>query len=493
MIILKICDYFWWIANLGVVPLFLSAAFLFLPAFFTLLALTIFVLAVLDAIILSPLTWLLRLVIQNKHQFLTLNSHKVKALSIYLVLASLPSLAQESFFMAKGEQIELKLDDLVKFSIGNPQVITHKYLKTEKKFLIKANKLGFSDLVIWTKAAKKSYHFYVLSKLQHSNQLKLSESIKALSLNAVPKGEFIIIEGELRDITQIKALHQLVKLAKNKVLLKTYISPKLQIKIISEIYQDFLDFEIDSISCLTDNSKLTCHYQGDHPLIAERVNYFENLYGVQFQKRASTDYLKNFQIKLKIIQHENSHFLKAQTGLDIIEAQLAELFDYGLGHIVRKNALHFQQGQEQVNLLAEPETYLRLGEEVEFKVGAEIQFQGSERVDHRNLVTYQWKFAGLKLKLKLTQENGRYLIRYHTTFSLPSENSISGSESTSTLYLDKNTSSKLFQVGYSNDTSSKKGLPLLSDIPILGQLFSDNSNASQYKNIVAFIQLEELP
>ena len=146
-----------WIANLGVVPLFSFAFFLLAPAFFLFNFLRILVCVVLEDIFLS-LSYQFNK--QYRAIFLTCFLLLVKGFIAQSTAFASASSKQKNIFLAKGEQIELDINNLDSFSIGNSEVVQCKYLSKTKKFLVKGKMLGFSDLIIKS-GEDQIYHIYV--------------------------------------------------------------------------------------------------------------------------------------------------------------------------------------------------------------------------------------------------------------------------------------------------------------------------------------------
>lgn len=487
-------SYFSWTANLGVVPLFLLAAFLFLPILVFLLSLILLVCCVLDAIIHTPLTIFNSLFNSiRKYKYLTFLGLKVKILLLSSSFAASQPQSTITHFLAKGEQLELRFPKLTQISIGNKDVIKHKYLKSRNVLVIKGHKLGFSDLVLWNKKEKQTHHFFVSSKIQKVKKLELSNTLKGLGLEVVPSGEFIFVDGVINSLSTLRAVQKIRELSSDKIILKTNLNIEVRNSLVAKIYQDFLSYGIQQIKCELAIPSLECEYQESSSELDEILKNYTTLYGVNFKKMLNSKAAQNFRLKLKIIQYQKSQYFKASSGLHQLNARVEDLFSYGLDQLIYNNQVQLSQGEEEINMLSEPETVLKMNEEVEFKIGADIQFQNSSNINSNQVTTTQWKFAGLKLKVKVVKDNGRYLIQYKNSFTSPSAQAITGSHSNSSLWIDLEKSSPLFRLGYQTGKEMNHSLPGLSAIPILGRLFSAKDSLSEYKTILGYIKLEKVP
>ena len=99
-----------------------------------------------------------------------------------------------------GQQWEIDASNMRLFSAGSKEVLSTKYLKTKKKILIKAKKLGFSDLMIHLKNGKKiSYQIYVISKRNHLSLAQLIELGRQFNLKTDVFGEYVTLTGILKE------------------------------------------------------------------------------------------------------------------------------------------------------------------------------------------------------------------------------------------------------------------------------------------------------
>src|SRR5690606_7567559 len=133
-----------WIANLGVVPLLLFSAFLFVPAFLFLSFLLMRVIVVLDDI---KVSFRLTIFKYLNLPFLAKVPLFVKGLFLFSLLAT-PTFAlsienPEHLILSKGEQKEVTVGLFSKFSLGNPEVISL-HSENKGKMLVKAKSIGFS-------------------------------------------------------------------------------------------------------------------------------------------------------------------------------------------------------------------------------------------------------------------------------------------------------------------------------------------------------------
>jgi hypothetical protein len=152
-----------WIENLGVVPLFLFSAFLLAPAFFAFLNLLFVVTHVLETIgkLLYSRDYYHRRIntnIFNNHyntnfklSFLPIFGQCVKGIFGFLLLNLMltGTYAQaEDYILSRGQSMTLKLPQMVKFNVGNKEVLTYKLNESNKTLLIRGTSLGTSEILV---------------------------------------------------------------------------------------------------------------------------------------------------------------------------------------------------------------------------------------------------------------------------------------------------------------------------------------------------------
>ncbi|MCK5072583.1 MAG: hypothetical protein KAQ98_04095 [Bacteriovoracaceae bacterium] len=489
-------SYFTWISNFGVVPLFLSAFFLLMPALLLLLFLFDFVTLVLDTI-----CNLLKIDIHACGiKYLPLRTQTVKALmfSTVIIITTIThstafgkTNSYENIIISKGEHREFKIKSLVKFSVGNNEIISQKFYPKKGTMLIKGKKMGYTELVVWhAKNKTKRFRIYVLSKIAQMKILHLAETLKAMNLSVDISGTMIQAKGVIDSMDDLRLIKKLIKNNNKNLHLKVTLHDDLRNLIIGVVYKEFFDEYIESISCKSDAIEIICQYDKDYSPPPEIKNYLKKNYLVSFIPVSSKSKKKNFLVKLKLIQMEKLDGEEFSLGLSQLSGNLGELFQNGIKSVLEKNSFILSNRNIHLSTLAEPETLLRPGKETLIEVGAQIPYQlsgNSEQVPHIN-----WKFAGLRVVLTLQRQNRDYVIKFQTEFSRPAPNGgISGNKENSWAILRAGHPLQLFQIGLKTEGKSTYSFPWLSKIPILGNIFKSKSSQSNYKRITGVIILEE--
>ena len=197
-----------WIANFGVVPLFLLAAFLFEPAFFAFLALLFSVTHVLETIGQLLYNRLSKNGINTNNLlcFKNLNfkpsflpSFRPCVKGIFVFLSLIQASYAEDFVLSKGQSITLALPSLEKFNIGNKEVLSYRFNEKDKTLIIRGAKLGTSEVLIWERGLSlpKEHQVFVISKAQEAKFLHLAQLLHSLGLETQVQIPHLKVSGEL--------------------------------------------------------------------------------------------------------------------------------------------------------------------------------------------------------------------------------------------------------------------------------------------------------
>ncbi len=474
-------------ANLGVVPLLRLAAFLFAPIALCLALRRFSVTAVLEAINISSRNFL--------------KDSNLKPLNVTIALffvkglLLLPSASQASdptsdIILSKGEQKEIDLKGLKNFSVGNPEVISYKFLAKTGKLLVKGKKVGFTDLVVWTKKGKEIFSLYVLSKQKFLKTFQLAEALKNLELSIDIKGPVMTASGILSDFGDYLYLQKIKGQFQDQVFFKINLDPKLRNHIIAQIYKKLYSNGFSHVNCQTDWMDVMCFYEGeknDHLL-----KQLASFYRVSFVQQDSRLKHKNYRLKLKLIQLEQMDGREIHLGLDKLKSSISDLFEFGIKKLIDDNFVFLTQSKMDLSTLAEPELVVNLNTPQLTEIGSQIPYQNINTQGANIIAPIDWKFAGLRIKTKLTESYGKILLDYDTEFSRPMDQAISGSKETSSALLEIGEPLKIFQIGFQTTSKGRQGIPLISNIPILKHLFESKSDQKTYKQIYGYVILEAI-
>jgi hypothetical protein len=476
---------FSWIANLGVVPLFLSAAFLLAPAALCLALRRFSVTAVLEAMDIS--SGHTRYISNLKLLNLTRSLLFVK-MFLLIPTALFAQGSPSDIILAKGEQKELHFSGLKKFSVGNHEIISYKLMPKTGKLLVKGKKVGFTDLVIWTKAGKQVLSLYVLSKQKFLKTFQLADALRNLNLTIDIKGPIMTASGTLSDFSDFLYLQKVKGQFQDQVFFKINLGPELRNHIVGQIYKKLYANGFSSVVCQADFLDIICFYEGSsNPDLLKQMGTY---YRVSFIQQDSRFRHKNYRLKLKLIQLERMDGSEIHLGLDQLKSTVHDLFDFGLRRLIDDNMIFFNKSKMDLSTLAEPEMVVNLNTPQLIEIGSKIPYQNISVKGATVIAPITWRFAGLKISTKITESYGKLLLNYETTFSHPVDQAISGSKEVSSALLDVGIPLKIFQIGFQTTAKSRSGLPFISDIPILKHLFESKSDQKTYKQIYGYVVLE---
>jgi hypothetical protein len=497
-LIISLTDFYffsWWIANFGVEPLLLFAFFLFLPAFTFLRALLFFVTRVFETIVI--LLQRNQLCEHRRFKYLPTIQNYVKAFALTIFLSptqgstSLQApMENQSLILSIGEIREISLPNLNRFTVGNNDSLTHKFLEGKKTLLIKAKKLGLSEIHIWKKNNKRlKIQVYVLSK---SNQLKLlsiAESFKNLGLEIQTQGPWLKISGDLDQVSTYNQFLKLTKEHKDKIQVEVILSHYLKKKLLAMVIKALFDDHISGFKCEFQDIQLICHLNDSRLPSSEVENFLKKQFAVKFIRHNNHNQSKNYRIKMKIIQSvtksSNSHSL----GLYQLEGSIKSLFDDGFKSHFEKNLLHLKSLGIKTSLLAEPNILIRPNKMVRLQIGSDLPYQSTSKEGVQNT---SFKFAGLKLKLKLEIQGDGYLLDYSAEVTKPGQRgAISGSKESASARISLFKPVQLFEISFQSDSLNDQGIKALSKTPFLGGLFKNKEKSKTYKKISGIIYLEE--
>lgn len=392
--------------------------------------------------------------------------------------------------ISKGEVHELPFLSTQRFSVSQKKCLSAKVIKNQKKIILKGLCLGFAEVVIWKKSESTIYPVYILSKQEQLKLTKTLQTLNSYGLAANFNGDFIEIKNEIKNIEQYQLIQKLN--GKNKLLIQSRINKKLRNKIIGEIYEIFHEEDLSDYYCKIKNIKFHCSYSESQELNKTSKKYLQDYYGVSLFKRKDSESSKNFRIKLIIYQLERSDGEEISFGLDQINTRGVDLFASGLPALVNNNQILFKDNQIQVSTLARPETIINLGKKATIQLGSEIPF----KTQVEGVMTTQWRFAGIKLNLKLDKISKNYQIDYSTELYKPTIQGdqvfLNGSKNSSMAMVKLTDQLNLFQISLTTENETLGGIPYLSEIPVLGKLFSSSLNSDQFKLIIGTIKIERV-
>ena len=481
-----------WIANFGVVPLLLFLAFLLLPIFTFLLDLTNFVTLVLDTITQLRKLWPISLINYLRLNVLPSTRRAVKII-LYVLLACVASRSYSStqvidkttVLLAIGELKELTITKLTKFTVTNSTIISHK-LKSKSGIIIKGQKLGYTEIVIWSQGSKTVYQVYVLAKQRQLKILHFAEILKGIGLSIELAGPLIIATGEISDLKNYLFLKNLEKDNKKVLIIKARIAKKLRNEIFLNIYKRFFDSYEENISCYSNLLNITCE-------VPSHINptFYSDLklkFKAHFISVNTSRNKKNYLVSIKffrILKSDTSNFDK---GLSSLSSQISKLINQNWYSLVENNSFILSGSNLFIQTLSNHSVLATLSKKISFETGVEIPYKNNS-TDNR-ISTTKWKFSGIKLDFKVEPKGRSFIVHYNTSFNKASHsNNFSITKSSSSIHININESESIFKSEMLNLGRNLNKIPYISKVPILGEFFKSKNQHNISERILAYVKL----
>lgn len=183
-------------------------------------------------------------------------------------------------------------------------------------------------------------------------------------------------------------------------------------------------------------------------------------------------------MKFKIVQTESQngdHFSLALNSIIPIH----NFFTHSIkGHLKNKESIIWENHKIKISTLAEPQTLIKDGGESLIQLGADIPFTSENVKDDKT--TIKWRFAGLKIKLKLQKYGEHFELQYETELTGPIEQSISGTRGAAQVFLKPGRPLQLFEIGFQTKNWSKKRRSIFQKYPHIGKTFHLGIQTKQF-------------
>lgn len=488
----SLTNYFFssWIANLGVVPLFLFLAFLLCPIFTFLFSLLSLVTAVFETIFNLLRAFISSKQLNIKDRFLRQVVPYVKRVTAITlcILPFFPILSKAAFptkgdnlLISKGQHKEIKIEALSHFSIGNSEILSTKYLKARKVLLIKGKKLGFSEVVIWLSSKKKiSLNIYVLSKTRHLKIFHLIETLKHLNFSTHLKGPIIIADGIVDTLKKLQVLQNLLKDNPQSLYFRGQLDQKVKNYIYGKVFKLFFEEHIDNIKCETESIKINCFYSNTYVPSQAILTHLKKTFRINFIPLKSFDSSKNFLFKVKIIQMEKSNGESIDLGLGKLSGDLSSIFEEGIKGLIKNNKYLLEKRKIKISTLGENKGIIKLNIPSSF-----------ELFSNTNNSNTGGSF-GIKVGIKLVKKEKGLELSYKTKLVTDNiKNGLQNKQASSlTITLDK--SIQIFEIGLIYNNKMYRRIPFLGKIPLLGYFFRSQSYETKFKKLIGIVYLNEM-
>lgn len=417
-----------WIENLGVVPLFSFAFFLSLPIFFLLSLLLHLVCIVFEAI-----SYSLSYVLNNiRVIYITFLSILVKVFLLGNALAAKQNTSNTDIYLSTGEQYELSIRNLDHFSVGNKDILKYKYRKKNQTLLIKAKKIGYSDIAVWHKdKTKLTYNIYISSKREFLKKMQIHHALKKMNITTTTIGNIIYLDGEIKSQKDLSLLKNIIAQKGKNIVSNLRFSKKFIRKILSTLYYDFYKEGGQYINCHARELKISCQFEGD--LTSQTQNYYQDKFDIEFFNEFDIKSNHNYRLKFHFFISETNNLNLRNMGINKIKTSLHQFVSHGQSQLETEDII-FQDSDTIAKLIATPELKTSISEQFNLKIGSEIPFQTQKD----GTVSTDWKFIGLLVDGKLNIQRNQLKLAYKTKFQTPNNKEPSGPASKSSLFISEN-------------------------------------------------------
>jgi hypothetical protein len=485
-----------WIVNLGVVPLLLFAAFLLLPILTFLFDLLNFVTLVFETIFQLHKIRIFTPVSNFRSKFLPILRCAVKTIVLTVTLCPTASIAKDTqtidkttILLSIGEHREIKYLSMSKFTITNPMVIGHKHKKKSSLIIIKGLKLGYTEVVLWTKKMKHTFQVFVLEKRRQLKILHIAETLKEMGLKIQLAGPLIIASGEVSDLKNYSYLKELVKQNTKKLILKVIINKTLRNTIFITVYERFFNAYEDFITCKAILLDINCSISKHIP--PKFYKDLENQYSIKFIRSLSNKQKNNYLLKINFFKLSTTDSENFSKGLSKLSNNINNLIDHNWASLIKHNRFELNGNHFFLQSIGRHDLTLTLDELSRLKLGSETSFSSLNNPNKTSSTS--WKFSGFNISCKLKAIGEKYHLKYKIQFSKPTtsnKSNFSNSTNESSVFLTLNKSLNIFTSNSTHIGTEEQLLPYISKFPILGSLFKDNKKISLTERILAYVKLE---
>ncbi|MGZ3704694.1 MAG: BON domain-containing protein [Bdellovibrionota bacterium] len=399
-----------------------------------------------------------------------------------------------------GELTSIPVEAGTRFSVGNSDVIQVKTTQIaggRSLLLVKGKSQGYSDLILLgEKGERRTMPFRVVSK----RQAALAGDGKAIfspasGLSLQTSGDGWLARGSARSLDDWNAERSLEAQGKGKVQSIAHLHPLERIRAESRIRRLLRDAGVSGVEVKSAGSTVLLF--GDATSAAEKdlaeslaqevIRDVRSQIRVPFEKGARL----RFQARILEVLKDSALSLGLQWPDGVPNAlQISNNFAKA-GFSLDAN-LKLLERKGQARLLAQPQLLLNEKGVAELQVGGQIPIPL-----HSHLFSaVEWKQYGLSLKLELPGVS-RNLARTHVIVEISTLDPANGADGVPALRLSKLDTQVDMELGKavllsglmeSRQSRNTAGLPFLSDIPVLGELFRSHDFQENRSELVILLE-----
>lgn len=417
-----------------------------------------------------------------------------------LILFAIPSFAEEPGVipLSLGEQTEIPVASGVRYSVGNPQVLSVKTTQLAEgkvHLLVRGKSQGYSDLLILGPNGSEKKVFRVVNKKQGTALKDLQFSLSQVpGLVLMPHGDKWVAEGKVHSLKDFNLLQTYIANSNGKVVDRSQLDPFVRFGAEEQLRKMLGSAGLSHLEVKGVSSQIWLEgavgskeeKEVAESLAKEVFASAKSSVRVAFEARE----ILRFKVQiLEMVKTENSNqgFEWGNSIPGIVQLHQKIL----KGQFSLEATLQLLEQKGLVKVLSKPEISLNAEGTAELKVGGEIPIV----LKSAHFANVQWKPYGLSLRLE-TPGVANNLARTNVTVeisTLDHANAIDGLPATKLNHMqtvvDLSLGKTIFLSGLMQNSTGEniQSLPLLGDIPVLGALFRSKNYQQQKSELVMAI------
>lgn len=418
---------------------------------------------------------------------------------VFWAWAPLVRAAADDQLLSVGEQASLPVEPGTRFSVGNGEVIQVRATQVHggrSLLLVKGKHQGYSDLILLdAQGARRSVSFRVVSKRGAGGGRAAMASASSLQLQA--NGDGWLARGSAKSLDDWNAQRSLEGHGKGKVDSIARLHPLARARAESRIRRLLRDAGLAQISVKSAGNTVLlfgdADTTGDKELAESLAR--EVLKDVRSQVRVPFERGGRLRFHARILEvlRDSARSLGLQWADGVPNAVQVGLGGVK-GNFSLDAALRVLEKKGQARLLAQPQLLLNEKGSAELQVGGEIPIPVSTRF----FSAVQWKQYGLTLHLDLPGVS-RDLARAHVVVEISTLDPSNGADGVPAVRVSKMDTQVDMTIGKSvllsgllesRQSRNVSGIPLLGDIPVLGELFRSHDFQENRSELVIVLGAE---
>lgn len=410
------------------------------------------------------------------------------------------SRAEEPRTITLGEQTSISVDPGARFSLGNPEVIQVKSTQIaggKSLLLVKGKSQGYSDLILLGDSGiRRTLAFRVVSKRQGAVAKDGQALLSAPhGMQLYPSGDGWVARGQARSLDDWNVVRTMEDQGKGKMRSLVKLHPLERAKAESTVRQRIKSAGLAGIEVKSAGNSIILHGDADSQADKELAEELARqvMRDARSQIRVPFERGARLRFRAKILEVlKNSGSSMGLQWSEGVPSAIQISSGFAKANLALEAALRMMEKKGQARLLSQPELLLNEKGVAELKVGGEIPVQ----MQTRNFSAIQWKPYGLLLKLELPGV-ARGLARARITVEITSLDPANGVDGVPALRVSRMDTQVDMEVGKAvllsglmenRESRNLKGIPLLGDIPVLGELFRSRDFQQNRSELVILIE-----